>query len=125
MKDPPELRVLRDVQLDETLAQDQERLLPEERRRADDQVVTSLRAVNTEARCRHIARSRFEDGPRLGERRASLPELDDTWVAGVGQAPRAEILPHPHYILVAPGQGRLGLREVEAAVDEALGDGIE
>ena len=73
----------------------------------------------------HVFVLSFENDFRLRQRRAPLPFLDDSRVAGAGQGIRAEISSHVKRIPVAPIDFTLGLRQIKSICHECLRGQIE
>ena len=61
----------------------------------------------------------------LLERRATLPLLDDPWIAGAGHRARPEVGADEHAVGPAPRHLTLGLRQRIAVFDKLLGRQIE
>ena len=68
----------------------------------------------------HVVVSALVDRDRLAQRRATMPALDDPWVAGRGERAGTEVGADVDRVLVDPADIALGLREHETVDHELL-----
>jgi len=123
--DQVEIRVLRNVQLDQ-LALLEEVLGPlVETGPVEDPDVAAATGIVAGHERPDVVGGDFHDLLRGGERSAAPPELDHPRVSRGRHAPGAEIGADQNRVLVHPAQGGFGLRNPEAVRHELLGDEIE
>jgi hypothetical protein len=97
---------------------------PEVHRAAEARALEARGAVHP-GPGRDVAGLALEHGLCVQQRLAALPALDHAWVAGVGHRACTEVGGDEGGVGVDPGEGRLGLGQVEAAADEGPVDDIE
>ena len=118
-------RVVGHVEAHQLLAFEQEGFLVVEVQRAHDQGALETGRVVDAGADPGVFGAAFEDRRRIGQRRAALPALQHARVARIGHGAGAEVGADDQRVGVDPGHVRLRLRQREAAVDEALGHGVE
>src|SRR5207245_4911541 len=87
--------------------------------------LTAAAGNDAEAKPPDMIRRRLEQCRRGGERRAALPQLGDSRVAGGRQAARPEIGADEERVVIDPGGAGLRLRHCESVGNESLRRHIE
>jgi hypothetical protein len=117
--------VLRQVQLDEAIVDEQKQFLAKKCRSAGDDIVAAVAQDLGPPGGGHVLGLALEDRFRFGERCSALPELHDPGIPGSRQGSGPEVRADPERVLVTPGDARLGLREGEAVLHELFGPSVE